>query len=331
MNGVGTRLFGALIAVLTATAVVLGGLAVLAFAAEGDEDDTPTNAITTEWKTGHVVMDWQGNASEVARDEESFASSLVAVPGDRVQRTVTITNDGPSEGVLGVNLLDLGLTVPEGSTNTDLETSIDLYWALGDGQADSVRFAAARAGSVSFLGADQATHTRFPLSQVNVAQGESIDLTVGWEFPEGEVAGRRGDAESVALSFDVQLVLRAGSIDDGGGTTPPVSPDPTPPSQEPTDLGDSPSPPSVDPDPDPSGSGSATGVPPTGTDGSSGGSGAGSGAVPGREPGNSVLTLPRLPYTGAQITGMAIIAGAAAGLGLILLLLKRRKDRSDQD
>jgi hypothetical protein len=281
-------------------ALVLGG-ALPAHAAEPDP----------------IQLSWDGSdyADTVV---ESFVGTPVAVPGDSVQRTLHVRNDGPSDGTLTVTITHVELLDPDAGLDDSFYDDVIVDWGTGSGSLAAID----DAGDTSVL-------TR-PL-----AMGETTEVTIGYDFPIDATSGNRSDVGDRQASFDVVFTLGGDIAEPVPTTPPPVTPEPTdsPEPPRPTDTpepSESPTPPAPPvtpvpteaPTPEPS-------VPPVPTPS----------AVPEpretEDPGLPPAEPPVPPEagglspTGGSVTGLAILGAAAGAAGL--LLLRQRRARGAED
>jgi hypothetical protein len=308
MRTLSGRLGGILAALLVTTSVVGGLLAAASWAGEDTASKSPpttTGGMVTDWDANHVYMDYSGNAKQVAATDERFVFDLTAVPGDSVYRTLTITNAGPEDGALSIYLMDPTLTTSDPAQSAELHQISNMYWQLGTDPVSRVKFATAMNHTTPFVASDHATHQRYPLSSLDIPQNQSVDLTLGWEFPLEETLGN-SHGGTVTLTFGVYLDLRS-----AGGSTPPAptTPAPTTPTSPTT-----PTPPTRSAPPS-SASASATASPSP--------SGGGSG-------GNTATSFGELPFTGFDVTALVLMASVSGLLGLILIAWRRRREESEQ-
>ncbi|MET0433882.1 MAG: hypothetical protein ABW025_06905 [Cellulomonas sp.] len=148
-------------------------------------------AIAAEWDGPTVHLDWTGERYTTV--EADFVGDRVASPGDRVERTLTLRNDGPEDAVLSVDLL-LDQEVPAGSPNPGLGEAVDLHWDVA-GVEGSERFAVLH------------TERQPTIAEARVPQGGTVPVTVGFTMPADET-GQRGGGDSTVLHFRVLAQLQ---------------------------------------------------------------------------------------------------------------------------
>lgn len=139
------------------------------------------------WDGPTTHLDWTGRTYATA--EATFVGDRVGSPGDSVERTLTLTNAGPADAVMSVSLT-LGSRVPDGAENPDLEEVVDLHWDVG-GVTGSETFA-------RLLASGQA---RTEVAQVEVPQGSTVAVRVGFSIPVSVTGATNQGAESSALEF----------------------------------------------------------------------------------------------------------------------------------
>lgn len=159
------------------------GVAPAAGGAVGD------GAIAAEWDGPTVHVDWTGDRYTTV--EADFVGDRVASPGDTVQRTLTLRNDGPVGAVLSVGLL-LDQDLPADSPSPDLGRAIDLFWDV-----------AGITGRDSFRTLHDAGHPT--IAEVRVEQGGTVPVTVGFTMPAEETGQRGGAASTVQFRVVAQM------------------------------------------------------------------------------------------------------------------------------
>ena len=180
-------------------ALAAGVMAWLGFQATGvtlasltGQPTDPHGYVTAQFDGPTAHLDWHGDGYTTA--EATFVGDRVAAPGDRVVRTLNVTNDGPSDAVMTVTLL-LSETTPATAQNPDLDTAVDLLWDV-----------AGTTGTGSWK--DLMARGDPEIVQVPVARGATVPVTIGFEMP-ASVAGHEADgADSDVLAFTVQVRMR---------------------------------------------------------------------------------------------------------------------------
>lgn len=155
---------------------------------------TVDDAIQAAWDGSTTELDWTGKA--YASVDATFVGDSVASPGDRVSRTLTIGNAGPSAGVMSVMLV-VDQTIPAFADNPDFAQDIDLFWDV-----------AGVSGNESFARLLAAQNSATPVAQVQVPQGASVPVTIGYTMSAGVTADRNGGTASTDLSFQVRVQLQ---------------------------------------------------------------------------------------------------------------------------
>ncbi|QAY63585.1 hypothetical protein ET495_10370 [Xylanimonas allomyrinae] len=159
--------------------------------APGVPDVNPTaGAIHASWDGPAVRLDWQGRTGEAAA-QATFVGDRVMVPGDRVTRTLVVTNAGSADGLLSVDLVLRALTT-EG-TDRALERAVRLEWDVA-GVAGGEQFGTLRDGPDT------------DVAEVHVAKGQSVPVRVG--FAVAPDAAPLGSGQgSGRVEFDVVVAL----------------------------------------------------------------------------------------------------------------------------
>lgn len=176
--------------------------------ATGDAGVTSTTAteadlVSGRWDGHTVHLDWRG--SEYATAEASFVGERVISPGDHVSRTLSVRNDGPSDGVMAVGLL-LAETVPALAADPELGDHVTLFWDI-----------AGVTGSAPFSDLLALDDGRPELVQVQVPRGADVPVTVGFDVPVALATEMNANAESTDLRVDVEVQLEGDT-----STTPPI-------------------------------------------------------------------------------------------------------------
>lgn len=187
----------ALAALVVTPAVLVGAIAGPA-SADAEYDDA-------------VELSWDDGATYAATTLETFFDGPVLVPGDLTSRTLMVRNEGPTDGTLrvtitGVELLDRD-AVDEGNFYDD--TSVQ--WA---------------AGSASLTELADAGQTR--ILEMDLAQGESVPVELGYDFPGERISGNAANVSQRLASLDVVIELGGDlpEVTTPGGTTLPEAPHP---------------------------------------------------------------------------------------------------------
>jgi hypothetical protein len=184
-----------------AVSVALAAMAVLASSAAADPAD---RYLTLAWDGPITALDWQERGYAVAGG--AFVGARVVAPGDRIQRTATVGNGGPSDAAATVEVRDVAAVLPPGAVNDDLQDCVHLFAEVNGFSYDQTWHQAidAATDAVSW-------QISFP-----VAQGASFDVTVGAYLPRDATGGRSRGQPSQQLTFDVVVTLTG---DTGSGTS----------------------------------------------------------------------------------------------------------------
>lgn|GEM_PF-3492896 len=273
---------------------VLGALAIAAATVIGTAHAAvAADELGTGWGGDTVNLAWDGETYTTAT--ESFVGVPVAVPGDRAYRTLVVTNDGPSAGVLRAWVVDVELDGPSG-TGSRFFDDLTVDWS-GEGAASSASLRSlATAGST-------------PLARVELGAGESTELIVGYRFPVTSTAGNAKDDGELTARFDVLLRIE-GDLDDDGDD--PGDGDGTGDGDEPGDDDGSP-----DDGDDPGDDGDDDGGDDDGNDDTD------------RDDG-SPDDDGELPETGVTVERTVLVALLLVIGGMLLVFLTRRRDRSQE-
>lgn len=272
---------------------------------------SPAAAAPTESPAGVISLSWNGTdfTSVIGG---SFVGVPVSVPGDTATRTLTVRNDGPSDGVLKASIVNVKILDPEATDAKGDEDQGNFY--------DDLRLNWNGGGS-NFTTLAQSTET--DIQSIRLARGAVTPITIGYEFPVDATSGNKANVAPREASFDVRLTISGDTQPTLPGTiepTPPPtegtgSPEPTPtlpgtiePTPPPTDGNGSPEPTptlsgTIEPTPTPT-EGTATPIPTT------------------TEPGN-----PPLVNTGANTLGAVALGLGLLGLGTFAAARARRKGK----
>ncbi|QOC25329.1 LPXTG cell wall anchor domain-containing protein [Microbacterium hominis] len=149
--------------------------------------------IPAQWEGPAVNLDWQGR--EYARAELGFIGDRIAVPGDRVHRTLDVTNAGPGAAAMTVTLR-LRQDIPAEALNADFGSDVTLFWEV-NGVTGSGRFAElAREGEIQ-------------LGQSALARGQSAQIMLGFEMDRDVETSRALGVQSTTLELiDVRVDMR---------------------------------------------------------------------------------------------------------------------------
>jgi len=199
------------LALLCAVGAVVGAAPLATASAQAAPVATAGTDIAIEWDGPVSQVAWNGQTAGTAA--ASFVGVTVAVPGDRVERTAIVRNDGPSDAEVTVELVNLTTLNP--SLDQGFEQAIRLYWNV-NGQINEQTWWSASLAQAATGVADSASFS--------LAQGASFPLTVGYRFPEETTVGHGASHTSTNLSFDLRVTMT------GEDATAPAGPNPgTPP------------------------------------------------------------------------------------------------------
>ncbi|MBO3663936.1 hypothetical protein [Microbacterium stercoris] len=160
-------------------------------APEAGSAQLPVRAV---WDGPTTHLNWAGDGYETA--EASFIGARVFAPGDKVTRTLLVTNSGPEAATMSVSIAASELFAAD-TRNRALGENVDLSWAVGQ-----------VAGGGRFDEVIQVSAPRTEIAQLRVARGETVPITLTASMPSEVRDQRRADTTSAELSFDVQVVLR---------------------------------------------------------------------------------------------------------------------------
>ena len=169
--------------------------------------------ISLAWGDDPTNLVWQPGTA--AHGMGSFAPGGIVVPGDRVQRTLMVRNDGPSGAVAYVQFHDVTSSVPDNAPNMNLGDLI--YLTLGINNTAPVSHTW-----------QQVMDDPLELT-LKVAQGDVFAVTAGYYFPITATGGNSAGGPSAQLSFGVMITL----VEDT--STPPIV-DPPPVVEPPPDT-----------------------------------------------------------------------------------------------
>ncbi|QRY40916.1 hypothetical protein JVX92_01080 [Microbacterium hominis] len=152
-----------------------------------------TGTVLAEWDGPVVNLDWRGR--EYARAEAGFLGDRVAVPGDRVERSLTVANGGPGAAVMTVTV-SLRETIAEAARNPDLGDDVILFWEV-NGVAGRGRFS------------DLVQSGRIDIGQAALARGAATQIMLGFELPAAVESSRAAGAPSTVLELvDVGVEMK---------------------------------------------------------------------------------------------------------------------------
>lgn len=154
------------------------------------------------WDGPATHLDWSNRGYSTA--ESSFSGHRVAAPGDRTLRTLMLTNAGPARADLAVSLrLDEG--IPDGARNPALADEVELFWNVGGVE-----------GRQPFFALLQRSGGLVEIAQVQVAQGETVAVEIGFELPVATTQLRNDGHPSAELAFDVIATMSGDAAEQPG-------------------------------------------------------------------------------------------------------------------
>lgn len=162
-------------------------------------DTVGDGAVVARWDGPTTHLDWTGRSYATA--EATFLGDRVASPGDSVERTLALTNAGPADAVMSVSLT-LGRSVPDSARNPELEEVVNLHWDVGG-----------VSGSETFARLLHSDGGRVEVAQVEVPQGSTADVTVGFSMPASVTGAMNQGSESSALEFLVTARMHGETVE----------------------------------------------------------------------------------------------------------------------
>ncbi|SEF12608.1 hypothetical protein SAMN04489740_4264 [Arthrobacter alpinus] len=166
-----------------------------------DAVNVEATAIKAMWDGPAINLDWSGG--EYARAEGSFIGDRTVSPGDHVVRSLNIVNDGPSQGVLTVEI-DFAEIVPAGALNPGLAEDVTLFWNVKGVTGQEQFSVLVPKGTVN-------------VAEISLLRGEQVAVSIGFEMAKNVETSRALGAASTVLNFDVDVKLT-------GDTSTPVLP-----------------------------------------------------------------------------------------------------------
>lgn len=151
------------------------------------------------WDGPVTHLDWSSRGYSTA--ESSFVGQRVAAPGDRTLRTLMLTNTGPARAGLAVSLhLDEGIL--DGARNPGFADEVELFWNVGGVE-----------GRQPFSALTKGAGGTVEIAEVQVAQGETVAVEIGFELPAAVASQRNEGHASTELAFDVVATM-SGEVDE---------------------------------------------------------------------------------------------------------------------
>ena len=133
-----------------------------------------------------LQLSWDGVQYSSSTDEGFFGTPII-VPGDSARRTLLIRNDGPSDAILRGVIHNVALTHDRADGFYD---KLLIDWNTGQ---TSMRQLAAN-GETTIV-------------DMQLGQGEEIELTIGYHFPVETVEGNAQGEKQRLAGFDVRLEI----------------------------------------------------------------------------------------------------------------------------
>jgi hypothetical protein len=180
-----------------ATILMAGTVVGLPAAADADPG---SDLIPIQWDGPTTTLTWNGSEATLAGG--TIVATSVSVPGDRVQRTATVANGGPSPAWVTVEIANVTTSNHDDTVNTDLEDLIHLFWNINGATGDVVWHDARLAG---------ADDTVSYVTSFRVERGAAFLITAGYYFPAGSTDGRNLGVSSSLLQFDIQILMSGAS------------------------------------------------------------------------------------------------------------------------
>ncbi len=145
-----------------------------------------------------IQMSWDGS-SYSDTTTETFVGFPVTVPGDSTSRTLTVRNDGPTDGTLTVSIVDVDLLTAD--IPDEFYDDLRIDWKRG---SSSIKDLAA-AGTTRIM-------------EIPLAKGETTPVTIGYDFPVEATSGNKSNVGARQGSFDVLLELGGDATDPDSGS-----------------------------------------------------------------------------------------------------------------
>lgn len=145
-----------------------------------------------------IQMSWDGSAYSDTTTE-TFVGFPVTVPGDSTSRTLTVRNDGPTDGTLTVSIVDVDLLTAD--IPDEFYDDLRIDWKRG---SSSIKDLAA-AGTTRIM-------------EIPLAKGETTPVTIGYDFPIEATSGNKSNVGARQGSFDVLLELGGDATDPDSGS-----------------------------------------------------------------------------------------------------------------
>ena len=156
-----------------------------------------------------IELAWADGAPVSAT--ESFVGMPVAVPGDRAERTIKVKNVGPGPAVLYADIREVSLLAP-GAPDVHHNPGHEAPNLSGEyqGAGDQGNFyddvsLTWDGGRASFTELADAGIT--DIAEVPVERGETVELTLSYDFPAESTSGNGANVAPREATFDVVFSL----------------------------------------------------------------------------------------------------------------------------
>lgn len=200
----------------------------------------PSSSASATPITDALDLTWDG--TNPGTGTQTFFGTPVTVPGDSASRTVTVKNNGPSDGTLTAKITNVKIVDadksdvhhnsahvdPDGVGNLykgagdqgDWYSDLDLSWAMGSSN-----------GHNNFRKLNAAGDTQ--IYQSTLAKGASIPVKMTYSIPLEATSGNKANVQKREASFDVVFTISGDTPTSPPppSTTPPTTPATTPPTQ----------------------------------------------------------------------------------------------------
>ena len=191
----------------------------------------PSSSASATPITDALDLTWDG--TNPGTGTQTFFGTPVTVPGDSASRTVTVKNNGPSDGTLTAKITNVKIVDadksdvhhnsahvdPDGVGNLykgagdqgDWYSDLDLSWAMGSSN-----------GHNNFRKLNAAGDTQ--IYQSTLAKGASIPVKMTYSIPLEATSGNKANVQKREASFDVVFTISGDTP-----TSPPPETSTTPP------------------------------------------------------------------------------------------------------
>ncbi|MCL2736120.1 MAG: hypothetical protein FWD75_05755 [Propionibacteriaceae bacterium] len=162
--------------------------------------DTPSRALpakqsTIEWGRTTSVT-WDGQTRVVMGG--AVQDTVVVVPGDRVEHSAIVRNDGPAAARVSVQIVDIRASHEDPVAHTDFENLIRIVWDFNGFKGEQPW--------VKQLDKEDETLVSYTAT-FDVPQGGEFPIMAGFYFPIEATKGM-GDLDTPStLTFDVRVTM----------------------------------------------------------------------------------------------------------------------------